>query len=76
MTINHEDGQYALDCWEDAERVYDADDTELSDDVDELRARVPMLLKGDRFKYLTLFRWNADEADWDELETFTKDDVE
>lgn len=76
MPINHEDGQYALDCWERDDEEYDADDTEFSDNVDELRKRALTLLKAGRFTYLELFRWNADHVGWDSLQVFTKADLE
>lgn len=76
MPINHNDGQYALDCWVHADKTYDADDTEFSDNKDELRSRVPVLLKAGRFAYLELFHWDADRQDWDSLEAFTINDLE
>lgn len=70
MPINHVDGQYALDMWEDPESEDEPDDTEYSDNINTLRDRATTVLKAGRFKWLTLYHWNADIQDWDSLEDF------
>ena len=68
--IRHDDGQYALDCWIEAEDEGESAATEYCDAIAPLRARAAIILKAGRFRYLELSRWNAALDDWDTLEVF------
>jgi hypothetical protein len=76
MTTNATDGQFCLDCWVDPESEEYPDHCEYSENVEELRALAGRLIKGGRFKFLRLSRWNADatylpdEERWDEIEVW------
>jgi len=70
VAIRTDDGQYALDCWEDPDRDDVEASTDYSDSLAELRAHAERLIAGGRFRYLELSRWNADHQEWDELEVF------
>jgi hypothetical protein len=38
--------------------------------VNELREHAEQLIRGGRYKYLRLCRWNASKDDWDELDIY------
>jgi hypothetical protein len=76
MATNPFDGQFALELWEDPESENAPDHNEYSDNQDELRALIQPLLKGGRYKYIILCRWNPTSEEWDEIETFTEEDLE
>lgn len=69
--INHNDGQYGLDCYlreptEDDEPF----STEYADDRLALEERARTLITAGRFRYLELQRFNAEENDWEVLQTY------
>ena len=73
--IRPDDGQFGLDCYitePDNDEIL-PDGQEFSDDRKALEMRAAKLIAAGRFKYLELWRWNADAADWDLLETFQPD---
>ena len=71
MAINREDGEFALDCWEDPDAEDVEAETDYSNDEAELRAHAQQLLAAGRFRYLALSRWNERRGDWDELSVLT-----
>lgn len=72
MRINHNDGQYALELWEDADSTSLPDQCEYSDNIETLRERAKVLLSAGRFKWIGLCRWDADTERWIDLEALHK----
>jgi hypothetical protein len=68
MAINPDDGTYGLDLWLGEDDEADPDDTEYSEDVDEIRARAELLMKAGRFRHAALYRWNGD---WIHIESWS-----
>ena len=64
MAIRQDDGQFALDIY-----LNEDDDeenrTEYSDTYPELEVYADALIKGGRYRYCELYRWNAGKDDWD-----------
>lgn len=76
MAIRHDDGQFGLDCWIDEDDESEPA-SEFSDNQQELRERAEVLLRGGKYRYLVLSRWNPDlepEGDWVEIATFEPDE--
>ncbi|HVY87191.1 MAG TPA: hypothetical protein VG943_18810 [Caulobacterales bacterium] len=76
MAINTEDGDYALDCWEDPETQETPTATEFSDDLEELQARAAELAAEGRFVYLSISEWDEETEEWEELESYEEDEDE
>ncbi len=70
MATNPFDGQFALEMWMDPLSEEDPDHNEFSDDQHELRSEAARLIKGGKYKYIVLCRWNPGTDDWDDLEIF------
>lgn len=71
--IKHNDGQYALHCWLSAENEGECDSTDYAESIAPLKARAAIILKGGRYEYLEINRWNATENDWDNLEVIERE---
>ncbi|HVZ99859.1 MAG TPA: hypothetical protein VG841_06050 [Caulobacterales bacterium] len=76
MAINTEDGQFALDCWEDPESQETPTVTEFSDSFEELQQRAAALAEEGRFAYMTLSEWDDEAEEWEEIEIYEEDDEE
>ena len=63
MVINHDDGQFGLDCWL-SERDESDPKSVYSDNVSELEAEADRLVALGHFQYLELSRWDAIQDDW------------
>jgi len=67
MALSAFEGNFALECWQDAESegnghcVY-------SNDRDELLAEADRLLAAGHYSYITLTKYNPETDDWDVLD--------
>jgi hypothetical protein len=67
-------GLFGLDCWSDFNGELEPASLR-SNNLSELRAAATRLLRGGVYRHMVLFRWDASEADWVELEELTPEDL-
>jgi hypothetical protein len=67
-------GLFGLDCWSDLNGELEPASLR-SNNLSELRAAATRLLRGGVYRHMVLFRWDAGESDWVELEELTPEDL-
>ena len=70
--MDPEDYQCCLDCFLRPDPGEDDKPAQQvgSDNMDDLIEQAEMLIKGGRFKYLELYRWDATDYEWTEVRTW------
>jgi len=70
------DGEFGLDCYERLPNENDQPQhTQYADDRLSLEDAAEALIRGGRFTYLELQRWDADEDDWVLLKEYDQSDA-
>ena len=76
VAISAVDGRYGLDVYMSMDDDEAAAEDEFADSLPEIRDRAVVILKAGRYPVVVITRWNAEDNEWEEVETLTTDDLE